>query len=98
MSTQSKQSQAIVFRLLDKNPDISAIAKKVGHSRKWVYQAIRQRFPNARDAKIPKVRRLEVELEKDEDPRETVNFYKNLKYRQIGAYEEADCKVLIFSR
>jgi len=92
--------QAIIFRGLDKGEDIAEISRRVGYSREGVYKIIRKRFLTAKDAQIPKSKRIEVEISKGEKPEETIAFYKNLGYRYIGKYDDerdSQSAILIFS-
>jgi len=100
MPISSKQTQAVIFRLLDKNLKVKEIAKEMGRSHEYVYQAIRQRFPNAKDARIPKSKKIEIEIGRDEKPEDTIQFYKALGYRYVGKYDdERDSRsaILIFA-
>jgi hypothetical protein len=92
--------QAIIFRGLDKGEDISEISRRVGYSREGVYKIIRKRFLTAKDAQIPKSKRIEVEIGEKEDPKDTMEFYKNLGYRYIGSYKDprdAQATILLFA-
>ena len=100
----SKTSEKLELYLKDikgGNYSIARISKESGVSRVAVSNAIKKRFPNIYLKGLKKSTSgamIDVELEKDENPKETIDFYIDMGYRYMGATPTGSKKILLFNK
>jgi DNA-binding Lrp family transcriptional regulator len=83
------------------NFSITKISKESGVSREAVSNAIKKRFPNIYLKGLKSSisgSTIDVELDRNEDPKETIDMYIDMGYRYMGATPIKNKKILLFNK
>lgn len=94
--------EALILMHLKEGASISEISRRITLSRQIVRKIIKEKFPQEYKKILKKAAeqtgpKLEVEIGKLEDSKETIDFYKELGYRFFGETDYRGDRVLLFS-
>lgn len=94
-----RQTVALISRHIKNSRkvfNISTISKDTGLARPSVRNILKKHFPEDYIKSTYQKNQIEVSLELDENPEETIKFYKDLKYKYMGEVKTPLEKILIF--
>src|SRR3990167_815874 len=101
MSNKTDQKlDFILEHIKSKDFSLNKLSRDSGVSRYLIKTAIKKRFPDLYSKTFTggNVVKIEVELKKNEDPKQTIDFYSDLNYRYVQTFFMQGNKILVFTK